>query len=318
MLKKSLTYNPDSLQFEPVDKGCKGKIFRFILYLTGGLLSVLFLYFVYISNFETVKEQRLKLENQTLLSKYDMLNKELSNLESNLEDIAEKDDHLYRAMLGKQPLGDDLRNAGIGGTDRYKQFEKYENYDILKNTTQNIEILLSKLQIQNKSFNEITEEAQDHQLLMNSKPSIQPVSTKEYRRISSKFGMRTDPVHGHRQMHRGLDFAGPVGSKIYATGDGVVKTAYFNRHGYGNEIIITHHGGFATRYAHLDKLLVKKGEKVKRGQVIGLMGNTGKSTGPHLHYEVIVNGRVENPSDYYFNNLSVEEFEQIIKFSQEN
>jgi murein DD-endopeptidase MepM/ murein hydrolase activator NlpD len=318
MNKKAYKYNPDSLHFEPIDKGCKGKIFRFILYVLGGFICAFVLYTLYISNFDTIKEQKLLKKNQLLLSQYEQLDHNLSRLESELQEIASTDDYLYRAMLGKTPLGEDIRNAGIGGSDRYEQFEKYQNYNVLRTATQNVEILLNKLKIQEKSFNEVINEVQEHQLILKSKPSIQPVSVKDFKRISSEFGYRFHPVHGKKMMHHGLDFAGPVGTKIYATGDGIVEIAHRNQHGYGNEVIIEHYGGYKTRYAHLQSILVKKDQKIKRGQVIGLMGNTGISTGPHLHYEVLVNNQIDDPSKYYFNNLSVDEYEQIVKFSLQN
>jgi murein DD-endopeptidase MepM/ murein hydrolase activator NlpD len=318
MSKKTLKYNPDSLHFETSDKGCKGKIFRFIQFFFGGLFFVIIMLIIYINNFETYKAKRLEEKNKALVEKYELLNKELVQLESNLQEIAVKDDKVYRVVLGKMPLGEDLRNAGIGGTDRYEEFEKYQNYELLKKTTKNLEVLINKLKVQKKSFTEVSKEAQNHQLMLSGKPSIQPVSVKDFVRISSSYGYRIDPVYGGRRMHRGLDFASPINTNIYATGDGEVYIAGYNKHGYGNEIIIKHHGGYMTKYAHLNKILVKRGDKIKRGQVIGLLGNTGKSTGPHLHYEVIFNGRNDNPAKYYFNNLSVEEFEQIVKFSQGN
>lgn len=318
MAKRTYKYNPNSLHFEPIDKGSKGKIFQFILYFIGGLFCTFLLYTVYINNFETIKKQKLLQKNDLLITQYNQLNNNLTNLESELSMIAQTDDNLYRALLGKSPLGEDVRNAGIGGSDRYEQFEKYENYEILKQTTQNIEVLLNKLDIQSQSFNEVVNETNELHKTINGKPNIQPVSLKEFKRISSDFGYRWHPVHGRKLMHDGIDFAGPIGTKIHATGDGVVTTAHRNRFGYGNLVIIEHHGGYKTKYAHLDKILVTKGDKITRGQIIATMGNTGISTGPHLHYEVILNGKTQNPNDYYFHNLSIGEYEQITKFNQEN
>jgi len=318
MSKKTFKYNPDSLHFQQNDKGCKGKIFRFIQFFFGGLICAGIMCLFYITNFETYKAKKLEEKNKVLVEKYERLNNELAQLESSLYDIALKDDKVYRVVVGKNPLGENLRNAGTGGSDNYKQFEKYQNYQLLKETTQNLEVLVNKLKIQKKSFNEVTKDVQEHQMLLNGKPSIQPISVKDFVRISSYFGYRIDPVFGYKRMHKGIDFASPMNTNIYATGDGEVYKAGYNKSGYGNVIVIKHHGGYMTKYAHLNKILVKKGEKVKRGQIIGLLGNTGKSTGPHLHYEVIINKRVDNPTKYYFNNLSVEEFEQIVKFSQEN
>lgn len=318
MSKKTYKYNPDSLNFEPIDKGCKGKIFRIISIFFGGLICITAMYLFYSANFETVKEKRLALKNQQLIEKYQGLNEQLALLETELQEIGNKDDKIYRAVLGKKPLGQDLRNAGIGGSDRYERFEKFENYELLKNTTQNLEVLMSKIKIQDKSFNEVSKELKEQELTLDGKPTIKPVSKKDYRRISSTYGYRTDPVHGGKRMHKGLDFAGPIGINIYSTGDGVVYRAGYNTHGYGNEVIVKHHGGYMTRYGHMKTVTVKAGEKIKRGQKVGELGNTGKSTGPHLHYEVIKNGNKVNPANYFFNNLSIEEFEQIVKFSQEN
>ena len=318
MSKTTYKYNPDSLQFEPVDKSCKGKIFRFIRTIFGSLLLIILFYFLYVNNFQTIKAKMLVKKNNILVSKYSNLNNEFKLLESELEHIAFKDDNMYRTVLEKEPLDSNLRNAGTGGTDRYQEFEKYLNYELLKSTALNLDKLTSKIKVQESSLNDVYQSAQEHKKIMDCIPAIQPVSVKDFIRISSYYGYRTDPVFGGKRMHKGLDFPGSIGTEIYATGEGVVVKAGYNKSGYGNEVVIKHHAGYSTRYAHLNKLNVKVGEKVKRGQLIAFMGNTGKSTGPHLHYEVRLNGKTVDPINYYFNNLSIEEFEQIVKFSEKN
>jgi len=211
-----------------------------------------------------------------------------------------------------EPIPDVIRNAGFGGVNRYEKYDGWLNSDEIIRTTSYLDRISKKLYVQTKSYDEITFLTQNKEKYNAARPAIIPVAPKDYRRISDYYGWRKDPFTGKRKQHKGLDFSGPKGKNIYSTGDGVVVDVRYTRFGYGKVVTIDHGFGFKTKYAHLHKWLVKKGQKVKRGDAIGLMGSTGRSTGPHLHYEVIHKGKKLNPLNYFRRDVTDEEFERIV------
>jgi len=265
---------------------------------------------------ESPKERILRREIEQYKLQYAILNERLENVQAVVADLQDRDDNIYRVIFESDPIPSSVRKAGFGGTDRYSRLEGYRNSDLIINTTRKLDVLTSQLVVQSKSFDEVFTLAKRKEELVASMPAIQPVSNKDLRRIGSYFGYRTDPFYKVTKFHEGIDFTAPVGTDIYATGDGTVTSVEFSRSGYGNCIIINHGFGYQTVYAHLSKMNVKKGEKVKRGQVIGFVGNTGKSTSPHLHYEVRKSGRPVDPINYFFNDITPEEYAQMIELSQ--
>ena len=227
-----------------------------------------------------------------------------------------RDDNIYRMILEADPIPSSVRRAGFGGSNRYVALDGYVNSEMVINTAKRIDIMTSQLYVQSKSFDELFEMAKNKSEMLSCIPAIMPVRGVDIYRISSHYGQRTDPFYKVTKFHSGIDFSGPEGLGIYATGDGTIAKVEKNKGGYGNCIIVDHGYGYKTRYAHLKSIKVKKGEKVKRGQEIGTLGNTGKSTAPHLHYEVIKNNRAVNPINFFFNDITPEEYDKIIELSQ--
>ena len=242
---------------------------------------------------------------------YAELNNAILSAESILKDIQLRDDEMYRSVFNMEPIPGSVREAGFGGSENYEAMLFSRNVKIVTNTARKLEKLTTKARIQSKSLTDLYAKAREQQKFVSHKPSIQPLSPGDKFWLTSSFGYRQDPFTGARRMHAGLDMAGNIGLKIYATGDGVVTTARLNVHGYGKEIEIDHGFGYASRYGHLSKILVKQGDKVKRGQLIGELGSTGRSTGPHLHYEVRFHDTPLNPLLYYYEDLSPVEFDKI-------
>jgi murein DD-endopeptidase MepM/ murein hydrolase activator NlpD len=247
---------------------------------------------------------------------YKLINERLEKLEVVLNDMADRDDNIYRVIFESEPIPTEARRAGIGGADRYKDLAGYRNSDILIKTAQKLDQITAKMYVQTKSFDEVYDMAINKTRLLASIPAIQPISNHDLRRLSSYFGYRTDPYYKVPKFHEGVDFSAPIGTEMYATGDGVVISADRSKSGYGNQIVIDHGFGYKTMYAHLQSFKVRLGERVNRGQVIGTVGSTGKSTSPHLHYEVWKNNVPVDPINYFFNDVTPEQYEEILILSQ--
>lgn len=249
--------------------------------------------------------------NEELRAAYGALSIELLEDEALLAEFRRRDDRLYRSLFGMDPLPASIREAGTGGAVMYSALHSISNPDMVIDVFDKVDKVLMKARIQSSSFEDLEEAARYNQELIACKPLIKPISPADPCWLTSTFGLRTDPFTKMRRVHYGIDLAGPYGLNIHATGDGVVKIAEHSRWGYGNEVFIDHGFGYTSRYAHLQDLLVKPGEKVKRGQVIGTMGSSGRSTGPHLHYEITHYGRALNPMHFYFEELTAEEYRFI-------
>jgi hypothetical protein len=232
-----------------------------------------------------------------------------------LEDLQDRDDNIYRVVFEAEPIPDEVRKAGFGGVNRYSRYKDFENRDLLTETMRRTDILSKQLVIQSKSYDEILGMIRNKAAMLACIPAIQPVSNKELKRMASGYGYRTDPIYKTTKFHAGMDFAAAVGTEIYATGDGVIMRADADASGYGNHVRINHGYGYMTLYGHMSKIMVRPGQRVKRGDVIGLVGNTGKSVGPHLHYEVHKNGEAINPVNFYYNDLSPEDYARMIEMS---
>lgn len=266
--------------------------------------------------FKTPLELSLERELSQYKSQFDILNDKMTQLESVIANIEDRDNSIYRVFFEMSPIPDDQRREGFGGVNRYKQLEGFSNSEIIIETTKRIELLQKRTVVESKSLDEILNLASNKEAFLRSIPAIQPVDKEYMRRIASGFGMRIDPFTKVRKMHKGMDFALPIGSPIYATGDGVVERCDNRSPGYGNHIRIKHAGGYTTLYAHLKSFKVKKGQRVKRGEVIGFAGITGRTEGPHLHYEVIKDKQRINPINFYYGSLSSDELRDILEQSE--
>jgi len=316
MAKVRYHFNTKSLRIEKVKVTFRQRMMQFLSVFATGLVFASVVLILAYNFMESPKERILRREIEQYKLQYAILNERLENVQAVVADLQDRDDNIYRVIFESEPIPSSVRKAGFGGTDRYSKLDGYRNSDLIKNTTRKLDVLTSQLVVQSKSFDEVFALAKRKEELVASMPAIQPVSNKDLRRIGSYFGYRTDPFYKVTKFHEGIDFTAPLGTDIYATGDGEVTSVEFSRSGYGNCIIINHGFGYQTVYAHLSKMKVKKGEKVKRGQVIGFVGNTGKSTSPHLHYEVRKSGRAVDPINYFFNDITPEEYAQMIELSQ--
>lgn len=310
-------YDTETCKYERIKVRTQDVIWNILGLASLVLVSSVGIVFLFFSYFESPKEVRLTNEVEELQHYYENLQNEVNQLHDVLAALEERDDNLYRVVLGSEPIDPSIRDAGIGGADRYRDLRNkdLDNKDIVLELKEDVDKLRRKMYIQSKSYDEIAELAESKEKLFAAIPAIQPVSNQELIRLASGFGYRTHPVYKVRKMHTGIDFSAPLGTPVYATADGTVVMAQVRFSGYGKLLEIDHGFGYKTRYAHMQEFEVKAGQKVKRGQIIGYVGNTGLSTAPHLHYEVLKNDKQINPVHYFFSDLDPDEYEKIIELA---
>ena len=314
MSKVYYIYNPETRTYDRVCPTFRQRVVNILkhLFVGMGLGAGSFILLLWV--FGSPSEKELRIENSRLLAQYNVLSHRLDEALGVMQGIQQRDDNLYRVVLQADPVADAVRKAGYGGTNRYEELMDMANADLVVNTTQKMDVLNRQLYIQSKSFDEVVDLFKNHDEMLKCIPAIQPVSNKNLKQTASGYGMRIDPIYKTAKFHAGMDFSANIGTPIYATGDGkVIKAGWESA--YGNLIKVDHGFGYVTWYAHLSKIKVRVGQKVVRGEVIGEVGNTGKSTGPHLHYEVHVKGKVVNPVNYYFMDLSAEEYDKMIELA---
>jgi murein DD-endopeptidase MepM/ murein hydrolase activator NlpD len=282
----------------------------FLCMVFGAVFALL--YTVY---FPSERELALMNENKELLEHYEKLNKEMEAANQMLAYLQERDDDIYRVIFEQDPIPSSIRQAGVGGIDRYADLldENLSQEELIINSKQKIDKLRRQIYIQTKSYDELAHLAKDKTEMLSSIPAIQPIANKDLKRFASGFGMRTHPIYKMQKPHTGVDFSAPIGTPVFSTGDGKVIKVERSGRGYGNEIEIDHGHNYITKYAHLSTMDVRVGQKVKRGQVIGTVGNTGTSVAPHLHYEVVYRGNKVNPVNFFFNDLSPAQFEEMTR-----
>lgn len=312
MPKSKYKFNHETLSFIKVRASLKQKLLRGFTYLMSTIVITIVYYSIYTSFFDTPKERGLKREREELRLQFELLNGKYEQVEAVLKDIQQRDENIYRTIFEAEPIPISVRTGGIGGTDRYSELEDLSNSDIVIEATKKLDKITKEIYIQTKSFDEIIDLAKNKEEMVKSIPAIQPISNKDLTRVASPFGVRIHPYYKVLKMHAGMDFTAPTGTEVYATGDGIIVDVDRSKRGYGNTIIIDHGFGYKTLYAHLSEILVGVGRKVKRGEVIGLVGNTGMSLAPHLHYEVRKHDEPINPVNFYFNDLTPEQYEKII------
>ncbi|MDR0668048.1 MAG: M23 family metallopeptidase [Prevotellaceae bacterium] len=317
MARSHYRLNAETLLFEVTHISGGVKFKRFVYGFLVSLLLAVGYYMIYIQYFATPHLLSMRRSNADLLVKYDLLNKRFEDANAFLSQIQRRDNNVYRATFGLDIIPSSIRDAGFGGVDRYSYLEESNHASILIPTSQQLDILLKKAYIQSISFDTIAKLAAMTEQMSYCVPAIQPVPANKMR-ITDGFRFRINPVDGRPQYHNGIDIGMPTGTPIFAAGNGVVETVKYTFVGYGNHVIINHGFGYSTTYAHLHKIMVSEGQSVKRGEQIGLSGNTGKSTAPHLHYEVRYRGKPQNPMNYFSSDIDIDEYEKIIANAQEN
>ncbi len=316
MSKQKYKYNPETLSYEKVKLSPLKKVLRVLLWIAPSLVFGLLLAYFVTRRIDSPKEKQLKAELNESNKELKRLQNDMKLVNDVLDVIQSRDEELYRAALYADKFPDELRMMGVGGSDRYAHLNTLSNADLLISTSEQMDKLERRLNAQSISFLELLKLAKDKEKLLASIPAIQPVRNSDLKRGISGFGYRIDPIYKTTQMHTGMDFIADKGTEVYVTGDGVVEDIENNLWGYGKCIVVNHGYGYKTRYAHLSAFKVKKGQKLKRGELIGLVGSTGKSTGSHLHYEVEVNGTKVNPIGYYHSDLTSEQYEKLLQMSE--
>jgi len=318
MAKVKYYYDTRTLSYKRIELSGLNKLKRLFYFLTGSAFTGLIMIIVFFQFFDSPKEKRLNREIDILTSQYEIVEDKLNQVELVLDDIQNRDDNIYRVIFEAEPIPKSIRKAGYGGINRYQNLKGYSNSELIVKTNEKVDQISKQLYIQSKSYDEIIELAKNKTDMLAALPAIQPVSNKNLSRIASGYGYRIHPIYKTRKLHTGMDFSTKSGTPIYATGDGKISKLRKSRRGYGNHVIIDHGYGYKTLYAHMTKYIVRKGQKVKRGEVIGYVGSTGTSVAPHLHYEVIKDGRKINPVDFYYNDLTPDEYEKILEISSQN
>jgi murein DD-endopeptidase MepM/ murein hydrolase activator NlpD len=321
MAKVKYYYDSENLAYRKIKTKKRTKFAYVALFLVASALFG-FLSFVVLLNtpfFETPKDRLLTREIENFKLQYAILNRKMDQIDEVLEHIQDRDNNIYRVYFNTSAIPDEQRKAGFGGVNRYAELEGYNNSDLVVNTSKRVDVISKQLAIQSRSLDEILKLAKEKNKLLSAIPAIQPVRNENLKQIASGFGYRSDPFTKVRKFHEGMDFSARTGTPIYATGDGVIARADNSASGYGNHIVIRHGFGYETLYGHLSKYNCRAGQTVKRGDVIGYVGSTGRSEAPHLHYEVHKGGAVVNPLNFYYGNISAAEYVVITKLAnQEN
>jgi len=320
-MSKSIKYifNPGTLSYEVKKRSRKSRLFRSVLLLLVSLGMSAFYAWIYCSvlEWELPKTALLKKTNAEWCSKVEVLNRQLDEYDRVLTSLQQRDDDIYRSIFGMHEIPDEVRNAGFGGVNRYSYLDHSDANGLLKNTVIRLDALTKKTYVQSRSFEEVAQLSKRAGDMASCIPAIPPVNPdpKIYR-LSSRFGYRSDPFTGRTKRHTGVDFALKPGNPVYATGDGVVESVKFEFFGYGNQVVVDHGFGYKTRYAHMKSIAVVEGMKIKRGECLGESGNSGRSSGPHLHYEVLYKGAHVNPSNYFDLTITPEEYSTMVRNSE--
>jgi len=313
---KNYIFNSRTLMYEVRKRSRTSQAIKSAVMLSSSVVLAVLYFWIYTSvlGFELPKTALLKKQNAEWCSKMEVMNRQLDSYEDALTSLQMRDDDIYRSIFGMHEIPAEVRKAGFGGVNRYAHLEGLDQSGLLRNTTMRMDVLTKMSYVQSKSFDEVAQLSKRAGDMASCIPAIPPINPdKSKYRLSSSFGYRTDPVYGRSARHQGVDFAMDPGNPIYVTGDGVVESVKFEFFGYGNQVVVDHGFGYKTRYAHMRNIGVVEGMKVKRGECLGESGNSGKSTGPHLHYEVIYKGSPVNPSNYYDLSITPEEYATMVQ-----
>lgn len=318
MSKIKYKFNTKSLTYEKVTVPVRKRIGQALSYLATGLVFATITTFIAYNYFDSPKEKQLKREIAELSLQYELLNNRMGQVVEVLDDIEERDNNVYRTIFEAEPIPASIRKAGFGGVDRYKELQGFNNSDLMIEASKRLDRISKQLYIQSKSFDEVTRLVKNKEKLLASIPAIQPISNEDLKRQPGGYGWRTHPIYKTPEFHPGMDFTAPEGTEIHATGDGIIERADNMAQGYGNHVVINHGYGYETLYGHMTKFIVHVGQQVKRGQLIGYVGSTGLSTAPHVHYEVHKGGQTVNPINFYYNDLTPEQYQKLIELSAQS
>ena len=316
MAKVKYYYDSDTLSYKKIKSKISDILKRISLAVVSAIMFMALGYVVFTQFFDSPKEKELRRELEFVKLNEQLHNKKVEQLQQIVEDIQVRDNNIYRLYFEVSPISNEQRKAGFGGLNRYKSLEGFDNSEMIIDVTRNMDILSKQLYVQSKSLDEIVKLAENKEKLLAAIPAIQPVKNQDLTRMASGYGWRTDPFTKTNKKHMGMDFTAPKGTPVYASGDGIIGRADQNAAGYGKHITINHGFGYQSLYAHLSNYNVKPRQRVKRGDLIGFVGNTGRSEAPHLHYEIIKNGEKINPINFYYGNLSPEEFAAMQKAAE--
>lgn len=315
MKKIKYFYNTNSLRYEKVETPLRVKLLRVLGFLSAAIVTAVIIVSIAYRYFPSANEKRLQAQNEDLRDDYDVLQDRIHKLQDRVGELEERDNEVYRTIFEAKPIPDSARLKEIELQKEMNLVMKLDKYELENSIVRSINDLEKRIIFQDKSYDQINGFIKNKEQLLACTPAIQPVSNSDLKRIASGFGTRIDPIYKTPRFHAGLDFTAPQGTPIYATANGVAKTAGNTGNGYGNHVVLEHGYGYETLYGHMVRVKVRVGEKVHRGDVIGYVGSTGKSTGPHCHYEVHKNGVKIDPVYFFYNDLTPEQFNHIIKLA---
>lgn len=312
MKKDKYYYNPATLKYEKLKKTKKEIALRVLGFLGASFAVAVVIVLISFSILQSPREKMLLLEVKVMSDEMKSMQSRINTLTEVLEQLENRDDNIYRVIFESDPVPKEIRKMGVGGVDRYEYLNRLSQKDLVKSTAEKLDQLERRMYVQSKSYDELTKVIKEKESLLAAIPAILPVKQKSNVWFSSGYGVRIDPIYKSPKMHRGVDFSAPIGTEIYATANGKVTFAGSGSDGYGRKVIINHGFGYQTLYAHMSRVVAYKGQTVKRGQLIGYVGNSGKSTAPHLHYEVIKSNYALNPVNFFHGDLSPEEYEKFV------
>jgi murein DD-endopeptidase MepM/ murein hydrolase activator NlpD len=315
MKKIKYYYNTNSLRYEKLETPLRVKLLRVLGFLSAAIVTAIIIVSIAYRYFPSANEKRLQQQNEALKENYLVLDEKAKKLQQRMIDLEERDNEVYRTIFESKPIPDSARLIELEQQKEMKLVMSLNRFELENSIVSTLKNLEKRMNFQDRSYNQINEFIKNKELLLSSTPAIQPVSNTDLKRVASGFGYRIDPIYKTPRFHAGLDFTAPQGTPIYATANGVAKIAGNKGNGYGNHVVINHGYGYETLYGHMFRVNVKQGQKVSRGEVIGYVGSTGKSTGPHCHYEVHKNGQRIDPVYFFYNDLTPEQFNHIIKLA---
>ena len=314
MAKKKFHFNPETLSYEQIEHTITHWLRQLAIHALSGVSLGIIFFFIFVSTIQSPEEKQLVQEKSHMEAQYKVLDKQMQELQYVVSDLQQRDDNLYRVVFQADPIPLSVRRGSSANTEYYEQLLDMTNSEIVVSTSKKLNELKKELYIQSKSYDELVILAKNKETMLENLPAIQPVMNKNLKYMASGYGWRIDPIYHTRRFHAGMDFTAPIGTSIFATGNGVVVSAGWEQ-GYGNCVQINHGYGYVTLYGHMSAIKARPGQKVKRGDIIGLVGSTGKSTGPHLHYEVHYKGTIMNPQNYYYLDLSPAEYDKMVQMS---
>lgn len=315
MKKVKYFYNTHTLRYEKLTIPLRVKLLRFFGFIAASVVTAALIVYIGFSYIGSPNERILRHQIEDYKSNYSLMNQRVEQLQQKMSELEKRDNDVYRAIFEANPVPDSARSKQLERSKEIAHIENMSDNALIATLVNQLNNLNARAGFQNKSYSEIDEMLHNKEKLLAAIPAIQPVSNKELTRIASGFGSRIDPVYKVSKFHAGLDFAAPIGTPIYATANGVIKSAGRDEAGYGNHVVINHGYGYETLYGHMVRIKVHTGKAVKRGEVIGWVGSTGKSTGPHCHYEVHKNNNPVNPIYFFYNDLSPEQFDRLVKLA---